>query len=378
VRLLIVSNEEEVRCTLPNVVRDNGHPSPLLAKTCREALGLHDLEWPAEADLPIDVVLVDLDLLDHEGLETCHRLRESPRMKDVPLLALSSLPPAQAYALARSVSALDFIRKPVEVPELLGRLHSACEHKRQLDKCRADTCELERLNGELHKLCVLDELTGIANRRFFNLVVTQEWARAVREVVPFSIIMIDIDFFKDYNDLYGHQKGDACLRQVAGALSAVVRRPGDYVIRYGGEEFVVVLSHTGLRGALAVAEHLRSSVEGLNMEHGRSSVHDRVTISLGVASTQPARSDSLNALIEGADQAIYEAKREGRNRVRAFSAVSPYLHAPHPEPCRHGGKAESGPDFQGPAGGRAVIRRSQYELAPETGRRDGHGDSAER
>src|SRR4051812_33991128 len=121
-RLLIVNHEEEVRCTLLNALRDNGHPPPLLANTCREALTLFSPEWSAEAHPSIDVLLVDLDPLGHDGLELCRRLLESPRLKDVPLLALSGLPGAQAYELARSASALDFVRKPVEVPEFLGRL----------------------------------------------------------------------------------------------------------------------------------------------------------------------------------------------------------------------------------------------------------------
>jgi diguanylate cyclase (GGDEF)-like protein len=231
--------------------------------------------------------------------------------------------------MAKAASALDFVHKPVQPPELLGRLHAACVLKRQLDTCREHTQKLERLNGELQHLAVMDELTGIANRRFFNLVLAQEWARAAREVIPMSLIMIDIDFFKDYNDHFGHQKGDECLRRVADALTVVARRPGDYVARYGGEEFTVVLSHTDVQGALKVAEALRTRVEGLNLPHPRSSVHDRVTISLGVASTVAEHSGSPDMLVAAADQAIYEAKREGRNRVRHYTGSLFQIHPAH-------------------------------------------------
>lgn len=330
-RLLIVNDEEEVRASLLTTLRESGHPTPLFASTCREALTALNSEARDGRDVPIDVVLVDADLPGDIGLEVCRRLEELPCLEDIPRLLMTGRVGTQALEVTKTAGAIDFVRKPVQTTELLGRLHAACVLKRQLDTCREHTEKLERLNGELQHLAVMDELTGIANRRFFNLVMAQEWARSAREVIPFSLIMIDIDFFKDYNDHYGHQRGDECLRCVADALTVVARRPGDYVARYGGEEFTVILSHTGVQGAMKVAEALRTGVEGLNLQHPRSPVHDRVTISLGVASTVPERSGSSDLLVAAADQAIYEAKREGRNCVRSYTGPYIHLHPAHKE-----------------------------------------------
>src|SRR5262249_52678005 len=156
--------------------------------------------------------------------------------------------------------------------------------KHELDECRARERQLlelaeqlRRRNEELRRLAVLDELTGIANRRSFNLLLEREWARAAREVQPVSLILIDIDPFKDFNDQCGHPAGDERLRRVARALNCSAQRPGDQVARYGGEEFAVLMPHTGLHGAAAVAERLRREVEALGVPHPRSPVHDRVT-----------------------------------------------------------------------------------------------------
>lgn len=316
-RLLIVSHEEEVRRSLLAVLQEKGHPPPLFATTCQEALAALSPEKEGKTNVPIDVIVVDADLPGDAGLELCRRFEEVPCLEDIPRLMITGRPGTLALEVAQATGAGDFVRKPVQAPEFLGRLHAAYALKRQLDACRKHTRELERANGELQHLSVMDELTGIANRRFFNNVMTQEWARSARAVIPLSLIMIDIDFFKFYNDHFGHQRGDACLRRVADALTGVAKRPGDYVARYGGEEFTVILSHTGLQGALTVAEALRTGVEDLNLQHPRSPVHDRVTISLGVASTVPERCGSPDLLVATADQATYQAKRDGRNRVRS-------------------------------------------------------------
>ena len=330
-RLLIVSDEEEICSSLLEVLGANGFPQPLFASSCPEALAVLALEKQDGRDVPVDVILVDADLPGDAGLQLCRRFEEAPCLKDIPRLLMTGLPATLALEVARAAGAGDFVRKPVQTPELLGRLHAACALKHHLDTCREHTRELERLNRELRHLSAIDELTGIANRRSFNKVLAQEWARAAREAIPLSLLMIDIDFFKAYNDHYGHQTGDECLRRVADALTNVARRPGDHVARYGGEEFAVILSHTGTQGAQTVAEALRAGVEGLNVRHARSPVHDRVTISLGVASTVPERRGSSDTLIAAADEVIYEAKRDGRNRVRSYTGPLVRVHPAHQE-----------------------------------------------
>ena len=180
--------------------------------------------------------------------------------------------------------------------------------------------ELERANKKLSKsndrlrlLSYLDPLTGIANRRYFDEYLKREWQRARREQKAISLIMIDIDFFKHYNDLYGHQAGDECLTHVATALRGALMRPGDIVARYGGEEFAVVLPNTLLDGARIVADRIALLVNHLDIEHSGSQT-GKVTVSLGMASRLPLSEDGCARLVASADAALYQAKQTGRNR----------------------------------------------------------------
>lgn len=179
--------------------------------------------------------------------------------------------------------------------------------------------KLLAVNNELERLSFVDGLTGVANRRYFDEFSRREWDRAVRERTPFSLVMIDIDYFKAYNDIYGHQAGDTCLQQVAGKLRELIKRPSDLVARYGGEEFIVVLPNTDLTGATSLAENFRASVESLHINHSGSSISEFVTISLGIAAANPERAFTLNALIGLADNALYKAKQSGRNKVVALA-----------------------------------------------------------
>lgn len=174
-------------------------------------------------------------------------------------------------------------------------------------------------NKELLNLSNTDSLTGIANRRFFDPVLAREWRRGQRTVTPLSIILIDIDCFKNYNDLFGHMTGDACLKAIARTLDAVVKRPADVIARYGGEEFIALLPNTDGPGAAELAEHLRKSVERLRIPHPTCATGDVVTISLGTATMVPSSAASAEQLVGWADQALYTAKRFGRNRVVVHS-----------------------------------------------------------
>lgn len=177
------------------------------------------------------------------------------------------------------------------------------------------TADLEKANLELHRLATLDGLTQIANRRQFDSYLNQEWRRLSREKQVISLVFCDIDYFKPYNDTYGHLAGDRCLRLIAQTLKGSVRRPADLVARYGGEEFAVILPNTDYQGAWQVAETIHAAVERLNIAHGASQVSDRVTASLGVASMIPQIRLSPSLLVNTADRAVYEAKRRGRNCI---------------------------------------------------------------
>lgn len=175
--------------------------------------------------------------------------------------------------------------------------------------------ELEEANQKLEKLSQTDSLTGIYNRLMFDRTMKIEWDRCKRHFISLSLIMIDIDYFKAYNDNYGHQAGDDCLRKIAAVLSSCARRSSDIVTRYGGEEFAIILPHMEKENAIELAEKMRSRVEELNLPHEYSSVSDHVTISLGVYTVVPSDSISIEAFIGAADKALYKAKRENRNNT---------------------------------------------------------------
>lgn len=184
-----------------------------------------------------------------------------------------------------------------------------------------DMTEHKRAQMALEHLAANDGLTGVANRRTFDDRLVSEWQRERRDRLPLSLVMIDVDHFKRYNDTYGHPAGDECLRRVAGALDDVVFRPGDLLARYGGEEFAIILPTTDLAGATIVAERAREAVGNLAIAHeaGEAGV---VTLSMGVASVVPTPEVGADDLIVAADGALYRAKREGRNRIVSASALA--------------------------------------------------------
>ncbi len=200
------------------------------------------------------------------------------------------------------------------VPEFgpAGKVESVLVVERDID-------DLKRAQEALEELTLLDPLTGVANRRFLERFVGREWMREARQRLPIAAVMVDIDHFKDYNDHYGHAQGDACLRTVSQTLRGALHRPADILVRYGGEEFIVLLPESDLAAAREIAERLRQAVEALALPHPTSPIGDRVTISLGVAAVQ-AHEGEFDQLLIAADAALYRAKKKGRNRVEASGA----------------------------------------------------------
>ncbi|MFW9596312.1 MAG: GGDEF domain-containing protein [Macromonas sp.] len=189
-------------------------------------------------------------------------------------------------------------------------------------KVQQRTAELQAANQQLEIASNTDGLTGLSNRHKFDQVWAQEWQRAVRQGLPLAVVMIDVDHFKTYNDHFGHPAGDECLRRLAAVLARSVRRAGELAARYGGEEFVVVLPGVDENGALQEAERIRTEVFQLGIPHGGSSAAPVVTVSLGVAARVPQRAEGLYQLLQEADDALYQAKNSGRNRVRVGQAKS--------------------------------------------------------
>lgn len=227
------------------------------------------------------------------------------------------------------MGAVDYITKPFQIEEVLVRvtthlkichLTRALEQKNRLlqqeiEEHRRTENALQAANQELQRLAGLDSLTQIANRRHFEEYLDTEWRRHQREEQPLGLILSDIDYFKQYNDAYGHQLGDECLQQIAQTIKRQLKRPADLVARYGGEEFVIVLPNTDAAGALSVAKQIQSSISNLKLDHAKSEVSPFITLSLGVTSQIPARNGNPKQMVAVADRGLYEAKKQGRNRA---------------------------------------------------------------
>ena len=209
----------------------------------------------------------------------------------------------------------------VAVMALVVRVRRLEAELRNVNAVAAErTADLAAANEQLEELATSDPLTQLANRRRFAYVLDDEWRRGKRANTPLALLMIDVDFFKRYNDTHGHPAGDECLRRVAHAIDTAAHRTSDLASRYGGEEFAVVLAATDLSGATIVAESIRRGVEALRIPHGASDAGAYVTVSVGVAVVTPAAGNSSEELVASADKALYRAKDAGRNRVVARSA----------------------------------------------------------
>lgn len=264
-----------------------------------------------------------LDYILKDG--TAFDLFETLKSSDIPFIIVTGQGDEELAVKAMREGAYDYLTKDVwgsHIRRMKITIERALEKKVLENLVKERTVQLEeanrkirKANEKLKKLVLLDTLTGIPNYRRFDEVFKLEWRRAVRNKRPISVIMIDVDFFKLFNDTYGHQAGDECLQKVARQLKSRCRRPSDLVARYGGEEFIVVLSEIDLEGALVVAEKLRAGVEGLKIPHKKSEVKKILTISLGCASIIPTTKDKPADLFKTADQALYKSKENGRNRI---------------------------------------------------------------
>jgi diguanylate cyclase (GGDEF)-like protein len=323
-QILIVDDSESFLSLLSSQLQGSGYRSILTAASVDEALRLLGIGENAGPSLPVDLMLLDIIMpaTATDGIELCRRIRSHALFKNVPVIMITGSTDSANLELAFAAGANDYLVKPVRAIELLARVRSALRLKKEMDLCKAReqellalTRQLEQANRELQAVTSIDGLTGVGNRRYFNERIRDEWRRARRECLPLGLIMIDIDAFKSYNDAFGHQRGDECLWQVAQALNGVLKRAGDFVVRYGGEEFAVVLSHTTTEGAVSVAEKLRAAVAGLGIRHSTSLAGGLLTISMGVAAVIPDEGIQVFDFIEAADQALYRAKNSGRDRI---------------------------------------------------------------
>lgn len=312
--ILVVDDEKTLRMMVRRVMENEGY------RVCEASDGEECLQLCPQ--IKPDIVLMDAMMPGIDGFSCCAQLHTLAGHNCPPILITTVLDDPVSVDRAFEVGATDFITKPImwavlrqRVRRLLETKWAMAELQRQIEAKHQLTEKLEEANRELERLASVDGLTQIANRRCFDEYLEREWKRLQREQAPLSLIMCDIDYFKKYNDTYGHQSGDECLQQVADAIHQAVRRPADQVARYGGEEFSVILPNTEAEGALEVAQTIGDRVKSLMIPHAGSLVSKFVTLSLGVASFIPNFELSPHILITSADVALYQAKLAGRDRA---------------------------------------------------------------
>lgn len=248
-----------------------------------------------------DLILLDVMMPDMDGYEVCRRLKDDPKTQSIPVIFVTAMVGTSDEEKGLALGALDYIAKPYQVPLVKARIRNYIRLKQMTDM--------------LEEMAWMDGLTNIANRRRFDCLLEAEWKRAQRSGTPLSVVMLDIDFFKDYNDYYGHSEGDRCLKRVADVLANTVTRTSDLVARYGGEEFVILLPGSDAQGAHHIAGQLCLAVESQQMPHRVSEVSPWVTVSVGYASRVPQAGECSIGLLEEADRMLYSSKGSGRNRV---------------------------------------------------------------
>lgn len=321
-KLLVVEDSELVQEYLILTLKNAGFKHTEICDNAEDAIAA--VQKPGK--IP-DLILMDITLPGMSGIDATRELKNIEYIKDIPVIMLTAHSSEEYLEAAFSAGAVDYITKPVKKVELLARLNSALRLKREMDRRKRQeqalidmNLRLARVNEQFEKLSQVDSLTGLSNRRHFDHILELEWNMAVTERSSLAIMMIDVDYFKPYNDNYGHQAGDAVLVDLSERMLAILSRPGDHIARYGGEEFIVLLPGTDEVGAATVAEKLKQGIANLAIPHAYAG-EKIITVSVGVAACQPTASDNRETLISRADKALYHAKQCGRNNVQAFSSI---------------------------------------------------------
>jgi diguanylate cyclase (GGDEF)-like protein len=255
----------------------------------------------ARGSQPPDLILLDIMMPEMDGYQVCRELKNNQATSHIPVIFVTAMDEVENQKKGLSLGAVDYITKPFDADIVKVRVRNHMNLKVKTDM--------------LEDMSHVDGLTQVANRRNFDRSLQRELKRLERSGKPLGLVMLDIDYFKPFNDHYGHGKGDECLIKVAAALQQVIKRPGDLLARYGGEEFAAILPETDAEGVARVAEAMRAAVEAIDVEHGYSQVADHVTISVGCCAQVVTAETTAEQLLNRADTALYAAKRQGRNRV---------------------------------------------------------------
>ena len=295
--------------------------------TVEAGISFHFCSDPNEAmaaaeDIQPTVILQDLVMPGVDGLLLVSQYRNNPKLRDLPIIVLSSKEDPKIKSQAFAIGANDYLVKLPDPVELIARIryHSrAYLALKQRDLAnqalRLSQQQLVESNLALQRMTKLDGLTGLSNRRHFDEHLEAEWKRARREKTELSLLIMDVDFFKSYNDSFGHVMGDEALRSVAQVLAQSCSRPSDLVARYGGEEFAIILPNTSHEGACLIADGVRRAVQALGIAHVTPTPDATLTVSVGVATIVPGQDTRPISLIQRADTGLYQAKERGRNQI---------------------------------------------------------------
>lgn len=313
-KILVADDDSFVREMLSAILESVGYTVDTAAN------GVEALE-KFRSGKKFDLILSDMNMPEMSGLDIIKEIRGNDNK--VPIIILTGNNEISIAIDALKSGANDYLLKDENIQDvILISIDKVMENYRLKKQNIELLQDLERKNIELNKMAFVDGLTGISNRRYFEDSLNNEWVKAVKELTPLAVILIDIDFFKLYNDTYGHQQGDVCLKKVAQKLNESAGVSKNTVARYGGEEFVAILPGIDERGAGFIANKMISGISLLNIPHESSSVSDIITVSLGVGCGFPNKNMNPADFLQIADRELYKAKESGRNRILISSELT--------------------------------------------------------
>ena len=321
--MTILAIENSSDSSIRTALEQGGYTDIVFCGSFEEATVFLQLDQTAAGAPRIDLIFL-ASMSDGEGMALCRRIKTDCRYCQVPIIMLVPPRGEQQRVQALAAGAHTVLAPNADKDVLAAVVETALKCKQETDRIKLreqdllkTVSQLEADNRRMYRLSHMDALTGVPNRRNYDATLVKEWRRARREETPLSLLMIDIDYFKAYNDTYGHQAGDECLCRIANLVRQVLRRPADFLARYGGEEFAVILPDTGAEGACCVAEEIRTMVLDSRIVHGAAGATPYVTVSIGAATVRPESGLCRLQLMAEADDAMYRAKEKGGNQTVA-------------------------------------------------------------
>ena len=321
--ILIVDDSRPYLMLMSKMLNAGGYHNLHSALSAREAFALLGIgETPASEAIKVDLILMDMLMPEVNGIEACERIKADERFVDVPVVIVTSSEDLNSVAVAFVCGVVDYLNKPLSQVEILARVQSILLLKNEVVRRKSSekalaavSAQLAAANQLLQQHDCVDVLTGLDNRRYLESVLAEEWRRGMREALPLTLIFIDIDDFKGYNLTKGYFAGDACLKQLAEALTAALGRAGDVVVRYGAEEFAVMLPNTDLAGGVEVAAELCSKIAALDIRYEQG-LDGWLTVGMGLATMLPMPDTTHHLLLAAADEALTLAKEAGPGQIQ--------------------------------------------------------------